>query len=97
MLLLLNSLPLSFTCLLTFANPNGQDTKLNFQNLFIQVLFEAKRTEIGILGKEEEKKMAYGGAGPVGGSGSASTIKQVKLERESELRIEVGNDAPLRL
>ncbi|KAL5140367.1 Protein CLP1 [Glycine soja] len=35
--------------------------------------------------------MAYGG------SGSASTIKQVKLERESELRIEVGNDAPLRL
>ena len=41
--------------------------------------------------------MAYGGAGPVGGSGSASTIKQVKLERESELRIEVGNDAPLRL
>ncbi|KAL5141225.1 Protein CLP1 [Glycine soja] len=33
--------------------------------------------------------MVYGGAGPVGGSGSASTIKQVKLERESELRIEV--------
>ncbi|GLT59823.1 hypothetical protein SLA2020_326210 [Shorea laevis] len=30
------------------------------------------------------------------GSGSSS-IKQVKLERESELRIEVGNDMPLRL
>ncbi|TKY50607.1 CLP1-like protein [Spatholobus suberectus] len=39
--------------------------------------------------------MAYGGAGPVGGSGLAFTIKQVKLERESELRIEVGNNAPL--
>ncbi|XP_057422871.1 protein CLP1 homolog [Lotus japonicus] len=46
--------------------------------------------------------MAYGGgAGAGSGSGAvaggSSTIKQVKLERESELRIEVGNDAPLRL
>ena len=41
--------------------------------------------------------MAYNGASPIGGSGLALTIKQVKLERESELRIEVGNDAPLRL
>lgn len=43
--------------------------------------------------------MAYGGAGPVGGGGSNSTpaIKQVKLEKECELRIEVGIDAPLRL
>ncbi|CAL5210304.1 unnamed protein product [Lathyrus oleraceus] len=43
--------------------------------------------------------MAYGGAGPVGGGGSNLTpaIKQVKLEKECELRIEVGNDAPLRL
>ena len=39
--------------------------------------------------------MAYNGAGPIGGSGSTLTIKQVKLERESKLRIEVGNDAPL--
>ncbi|XP_061357957.1 protein CLP1 homolog [Gastrolobium bilobum] len=44
--------------------------------------------------------MAYGGgggAGSVGGSSLASAMKLVKLERESELRIEVGNDAPLRL
>ncbi|MCI12420.1 protein CLP1, partial [Trifolium medium] len=44
--------------------------------------------------------MAYGGAGPVGSGGSNSTpaaIKQVKLEKECELRIEVGIDAPLRL
>ena len=45
--------------------------------------------------------MAYGGAAigapPVGASASASTIKQVKLDKESELRIEVGNDNPLRL
>ncbi|KAG5011647.1 hypothetical protein JHK82_023836 [Glycine max] len=33
--------------------------------------------------------MAYNGAGPIGGSGSTLTIKQVKLERESKLRIEV--------
>ena len=30
-------------------------------------------------------------------NGSSAAIKQVKLERESELRIEVCNDAPLRL
>ena len=41
--------------------------------------------------------MAYNGASPIGGSGLALTIKQVKLERESKLRIEVGNDAPLHL
>ncbi|XP_010087811.2 protein CLP1 homolog [Morus notabilis] len=46
--------------------------------------------------------MAYGGAAvgapPMGGSSSsASTVRQVKLERESELRIEVANDSPLRL
>ncbi|KAJ6763437.1 POLYRIBONUCLEOTIDE 5'-HYDROXYL-KINASE CLP1 [Salix purpurea] len=35
--------------------------------------------------------MAYGG------TGTASTIRQVKLEKESELRIEVANDTPLRL
>jgi polyribonucleotide 5'-hydroxyl-kinase len=35
--------------------------------------------------------MAYGGAG------TASTTRQVKLEKESELRIEVANDTPLRL
>lgn len=44
--------------------------------------------------------MAYGGGVPAAMSGlasaSASTIKQVKLERESELRIEVG-ETPLRL
>lgn len=40
--------------------------------------------------------MAYGG-GAGGSSVAPSSIKQVKLERESELRIEVGNDAPLRL
>ncbi|KAJ4700906.1 Protein CLP1-like [Melia azedarach] len=41
--------------------------------------------------------MAYGGAPAVmTGSASASTIKQVKLEKESELRIEVG-ETPLRL
>ncbi|EEF45009.1 cleavage/polyadenylation factor ia subunit clp1p, putative [Ricinus communis] len=37
--------------------------------------------------------MAYGGAAMT----AASTMKQVKLERESELRIEVANDTPLRL
>lgn len=46
--------------------------------------------------------MSYGGktmAAPaaVSGSASASTIKQVKLERESELRIEVGSETPLKL
>ncbi|KAF7819669.1 protein CLP1-like protein [Senna tora] len=45
--------------------------------------------------------MAYSGAPmgalPAGGSASSSTIKQVKLDKESELRIEVGNDTPLRL
>ncbi|KAF9663641.1 hypothetical protein SADUNF_Sadunf17G0072500 [Salix dunnii] len=35
--------------------------------------------------------MAYGG------TGTASTLRQVKLEKESELRIEVANDTPLRL
>lgn len=44
--------------------------------------------------------MAYGGGVPAAMSGlasaSASAIKQVKLERESELRIEVG-EMPLRL
>ena len=33
----------------------------------------------------------------VSGSASGSTIKQVKLERESEIRIEVGNETPLKL
>ncbi|XP_041008374.1 protein CLP1 homolog isoform X2 [Juglans microcarpa x Juglans regia] len=45
--------------------------------------------------------MAYSGAamGAPGtaGSASASTVRQVKLERESELRVEVSNDTPLRL
>lgn len=45
--------------------------------------------------------MAYSGAAmgalPASGSASSSTTKQVKLDKESELRIEVGNDAPLRL
>ncbi|GLT36128.1 hypothetical protein SLA2020_105300 [Shorea laevis] len=40
--------------------------------------------------------MSYGGAAAATGSASSS-IKQVKLERESELRIEVGHDSPLRL
>lgn len=44
--------------------------------------------------------MAYGGL-PVAMTGaasaSASTIRQVKLDRESELRIEVANETPLRL
>ncbi|KAJ0098477.1 hypothetical protein Patl1_22123 [Pistacia atlantica] len=44
--------------------------------------------------------MAYGGA-PAAmtgiGSASASTVRQVKLDRESELRIEVSNETPLRL
>ncbi|KAI4347628.1 hypothetical protein L6164_008423 [Bauhinia variegata] len=47
--------------------------------------------------------MAYGGAAvgapPLGASTSASSssIKQVKLDKESELRIEVANDTSLRL
>ncbi|KAI4351594.1 hypothetical protein L6164_005939 [Bauhinia variegata] len=47
--------------------------------------------------------MAYGGAAmgalPLGASlsASASSIKQVKLDKESELRIEVANDMSLRL
>ncbi|TXG58551.1 hypothetical protein EZV62_016380 [Acer yangbiense] len=44
--------------------------------------------------------MAYGGL-PVAMTGlasaSASTVRQVKLDRESELRIEVANETPLRL
>lgn len=44
--------------------------------------------------------MAYGGA-PAAmtgiGSASASTVRQVKLDKESELRIEVGNETPLNL
>lgn len=39
--------------------------------------------------------MAYGGA--PGGAGSASATKQVKLEKESELRVEVGPETPLRV
>ncbi|GKV42180.1 hypothetical protein SLEP1_g49617 [Rubroshorea leprosula] len=45
-------------------------------------------------------KMSFGGAamGALTTSGSGlSSIEQVKLERKSELRIEVGNDTPLRL
>ncbi|KAF2308681.1 hypothetical protein GH714_012261 [Hevea brasiliensis] len=42
--------------------------------------------------------MAYGGASTAMSAATATpTIKQVKLERESELRIEVANDTPLRL
>ncbi|KAJ9135189.1 hypothetical protein P3X46_032398 [Hevea brasiliensis] len=42
--------------------------------------------------------MAYGGASTAMTAVTATpTIKQVKLERESELRIEVANDMPLRL
>ncbi|XVF60476.1 hypothetical protein PTKIN_Ptkin08bG0050200 [Pterospermum kingtungense] len=46
--------------------------------------------------------MSFGGApmakpAAASGSASASTIRQVKLERESELRIEVGNETPLKL
>jgi polyribonucleotide 5'-hydroxyl-kinase len=45
--------------------------------------------------------MAYGGvamgAPLAGGSASVSTVKQVKLDKESELRVEVPNDTPLRL
>ncbi|XVF16563.1 hypothetical protein REPUB_Repub10bG0042600 [Reevesia pubescens] len=46
--------------------------------------------------------MSYGGAAmaapaAVSCSASALTIKQVKLERESEFRIEVGNETPLKL
>lgn len=46
--------------------------------------------------------MSYGGAAitapaAMSASASLSTMKQVKLERESELRVEVGNEAPLKL
>ncbi|PON95886.1 P-loop containing nucleoside triphosphate hydrolase [Trema orientale] len=45
--------------------------------------------------------MAYGGAAvgapAMASSASASTVRQVKLDRESELRIEVANDSSLRL
>lgn len=42
--------------------------------------------------------MAYGGAGVVGAPvAGSSTIRQVKLDKESELRVEVGLDTPLRL
>ncbi|GAU12110.1 hypothetical protein TSUD_00760 [Trifolium subterraneum] len=41
--------------------------------------------------------MAYGGPAPVGSNSTPAAIKQVKLEKECELRIEVGIDAPLRL
>lgn len=42
--------------------------------------------------------MAYAGAATaMTGAAASSSIKQVKLERESELRIEVANDTPLRL
>ncbi|KAF8013005.1 hypothetical protein BT93_I1000 [Corymbia citriodora subsp. variegata] len=39
--------------------------------------------------------MAYGGAPAA--AGSASATKQVKLEKESELRVEVGHETPLRV
>lgn len=41
--------------------------------------------------------MAYGGGAMGAPAMGASAIKQVKLEKESELRIEVANDATLRL
>ncbi|KZV36517.1 hypothetical protein F511_15688 [Dorcoceras hygrometricum] len=43
--------------------------------------------------------MAYGGASvaPAGAAGGSTTIRQVKLDKECELRVEVGPDAPLRL
>lgn len=43
--------------------------------------------------------MAYGGpaVGPPGSTGGSTAIKQVKLDKECELRIEVAPDAPLRL
>ncbi|CAL5369948.1 unnamed protein product [Camellia sinensis] len=43
--------------------------------------------------------MAFGGSavGPPAGAGGPSAIRQVKLDKECELRIEVGPDTPLRL
>lgn len=45
--------------------------------------------------------MAYSGAAMgaplAGGSASVSMVRQVKLDKESELRVEVPNDTPLRL
>jgi polyribonucleotide 5'-hydroxyl-kinase len=45
--------------------------------------------------------MAYSGtamgAPLTGGSASVSTVRQVKLDKEMELRVEVPNDTPLRL
>lgn len=45
--------------------------------------------------------MAYSGAAmgapSAGGSASVSMVRQVKLDKESELRVEVPNDTPLRL
>ncbi|KAK4750099.1 hypothetical protein SAY87_027548 [Trapa incisa] len=41
--------------------------------------------------------MAYGLPPAVPAAGSTSAVKQVKLDRECELRIEVGNETPLRL
>ncbi|GAB4858952.1 Protein CLP1 [Ancistrocladus abbreviatus] len=47
-----------------------------------------------------EAKMGYGGVaavGPLGAGNSASTAKQVKLDKECELRIEASENSPLRL
>lgn len=49
----------------------------------------------GEVCEEEGEKMAYGVA--VGGPPPAGTTKQVKLDKESELRIEVSENLPLRL
>ncbi|KAL0372194.1 UNVERIFIED_CONTAM: protein CLP1 [Sesamum calycinum] len=43
--------------------------------------------------------MAYGGTSvtPTGPPGSSTSIRQVKLDKECELRVEVSPDSPLRL
>ncbi|EXB30118.1 hypothetical protein L484_001522 [Morus notabilis] len=80
--------------------PNSSSTALALSRTPVQSPEKSDRQSH----KRQDKvqTMAYGGAAvgapPMGGSSSsASTVRQVKLERESELRIEVANDSPLRL
>lgn len=66
------------------------------------LLYKSRPFDVCGLGSTKLSiSMAYSGAAmgalPAGGSASSSTTKQVKLDKESELRIEVGNGTPLRL
>ncbi|WMV07403.1 hypothetical protein MTR67_000788 [Solanum verrucosum] len=49
--------------------------------------------------KRSISDMAYGGTNvnPLAATGGSTTVRQVKLEKECELRVEASADSPLRL